>query len=328
MPISRRRAFLLCLTCSATVALAACGSGQDSSSGASPDSPEVVVSFYPLEFITERVAGDLASVETLTAPGAEPHDVELSPQAVGSVGTASLVLYSSGLQSAVDAAVESQGGDHALDVNSFADLVNTGTHHDHEGHDHEGEGEEHDHESDAETAASESLDPHFWLDPERMGTVTQGVADALIEQDPANEETYQGNADVLIEDLTELGDAFETGLANCEQPDMVTTHEAFGYLASKYGFAQVGITGISPDAEPSAARLAEVAQIVEETGVDTIYSEVLIGASIAETVAGETGAQVLTLDPVEGLTDASAGSDYLEVMQANLEALREGQRCS
>lgn len=235
------------------------------------------------------------------------------------MGTADLVLYSSGLQASVDAAVDSQGGDHTLDVNTFADLIDTGTEHDDEGEDHEGE----DHAD-----GSEALDPHFWLDPERMTDVTQGVSDALIEQDPANKDAYQENADSLIRDLTDLDTAYATGLASCQQPDMVTTHDAFGYLAAKYGFEQIGITGISPDAEPSAARLAEVAGIVEETGVDTIYSEVLIGSSIATTVANETGAQVRTLDPVEGLTDASAGSDYLEVMQANLDSLREGQHCS
>lgn len=318
----RRLSATLCLASSAAVVLASCGSDPSPSPASSSDKPTVVVGFYPLEFITERVAGDLATVETLTAPGAEPHDVELSPQAVGSVGTADLVLYSSGLQAAVDAAVQTQGGDHSLDVNSFAALVSTGTEHDHEGHGHESDtGEKPDGES-------ESLNPHFWLDPERMGDVAEGVADALIELDPANEGSYRSNVDVLIGELENLDDAYVTGLADCQQPDMVTTHEAFGYLAAEYGLTQIGITGISPDAEPSAARLAEVAGIVKETGVDTIYSEVLIGSNIAETVANETGAQVLTLDPLEGLTEASAGSDYLEVMQSNLKALRAGQHCS
>lgn len=325
MPHRRRRTLALSIACSAAAALSACGSEADTNAqaGSSSAKPTVVVGFYPLEFITERVAGDLASVETLTAPGAEPHDVELSPQAVGSVGTADLVLYSSGLQAAVDAAVDEQGGDHALDVNPFADLISTGATQEHEG---EAEGDAHAGEEHTEDSAA--LDPHFWLDPARMSDVTQGVTDALVEQDPAHKTAYQNNADALISDLGDLDAAFTTGLSTCEQPDMVTTHEAFGYLASKYGLNQIGITGISPDAEPSAARLAEVAGIVKETGVDTIYSEVLIGAGIAQTVADETGAAVLTLDPVEGLTDASAGSDYLEVMQANLDALRKGQHCS
>ncbi len=294
------------------LATSACGSSDEQPEG-SPEETTIVVGFYPLEFIATRVAGDLANVETLTAPGAEPHDVELSPQAVGSVGTADLVLYTAGLQSAVDDAVEQQGGDHALDVNAAADLITTGTE-----HDDEQEGDE----------GGDTLDPHFWLDPSRMGEVTEAVADRLIEIDPANESTYQANADALVADLNDLNAAFDEGLVACQQDHMVTTHDAFGYLAFNYGFDQVGIAGISPEAEPSPARLAEVASIVRDTGVDTIYSEVLIGTDIAETVAAETGADVLVLDPVEGLTDESAGQDYLEVMRSNLDTLRSGQNCT
>jgi zinc transport system substrate-binding protein len=108
---------------------------------------------------------------------------------------------------------------------------------------------------------------------------------------------------------------------------MVTTHAAFGYISTKHGLEQVGITGLSPEAEPSPARMAEVTEIVEDNGVDTIYSEVLLGAELADTIANETGAEVLLLDPIEGITDESAGEDYLEVMRANLEALRSGQGC-
>ncbi len=307
---------------------AACGSSDQEP--ASPSSETTIVAgFYPLEFIANHVAGDLATVDTLTAPGAEPHDVELSPQAVGSVGTADLVLYSADLQAAVDDAVEQQGGDHALDVNVAADLITTGAEHEHEGeddHEHEHEGEDdHEHEHEGEDAA---LDPHFWLDPVRMGNVTELVAERLIEMDPDHESTYQSNADALVAELEDLDAAYREGLASCEQEQMVTTHEAFGYLALNYGFDQVGIAGISPEAEPSPARLAEVATIVRDTGVDTIYSEVLVGTDIAETVATETGAEVLVLDPVEGLTEESAGGDYLEVMRSNLDTLRTGQRCS
>lgn len=161
-----------------------------------------------------------------------------------------------------------------------------------------------------------------------MTNVTELVADRLIEMDPTHESTYRANADALSADLDDLDTAYREGLASCGQEHMVTTHEAFGYLALNYGFDQVGITGISPEAEPSPARLAEVATIVRETGVDTIYSEVLVGTDIAETVASETGADVLVLDPVEGLTEESAGQDYLEVMRSNLDTLRTGQQCS
>lgn len=301
----------LAVTLAATaLALAACGGSE---AGADPgaaggDGLDVVVSFYPLEWATTRIAGDRATVETLTAPGAEPHDVELTPQAVADVQGADLVVYSAGLQAAVEVAVDTEAADHALDVNDAADLEETG--------------------AAGEHGDNGGLDPHFWLDPARMGTVSSAIAERLAEVDPDHAQDYRANAEALVEELTALKADFDTGLASCAQEDMVTSHDAFGYLAHDYGFQQVGITGIAPDAEPSPARLAEVTRIVEESGVDTIYSEVLLGTDIAGTVASETGAQVLVLDPVEGLTDASAGDDYIEIMRANLDALREGQHCS
>ena len=109
---------------------------------------------------------------------------------------------------------------------------------------------------------------------------------------------------------------------------MVTTHDAFGYLGHRYDLHLTGISGISPESEPSPARLAEVAAMVEADGIATIYTEPLLGDAIARTLKDETGVEVLTLDPVEGITDASSGEDYLAVMRANLASLRQGQGCS
>ena len=88
------------------------------------------------------------------------------------------------------------------------------------------------------------------------------------------------------------------------------------------------MTGISPESEPSPARLAEVSATVTDLGVETVYAEPILSDAIARTVAQETDARVLTLDPLEGITDASAGEDYLEVMRANLTSLRDGLGCS
>lgn len=298
---------------------------------------EVVVSFYPLEFATSRIVGDLATVQTLTSPGVDPHDAELSPQSVAGVKQADLVIYSSGLQPAVDQAVEGQAADHAFDVNDAADLIETGSEEGHEdgdvdGHDHGDEEahteEEAGHPEEEHADEHGGTDPHFWLDPARMADVSQAIADQLGQTDPDNADTYQANADDLVAELTALKDEYDTGLASCIHEDMITTHSAFGYIAEPYGFHQIGITGLEPDSEPSAARLAEVSEIVEKVDATTVYSEVLLGAKIAETVANETGAQVLVLDPIEGVTDASPGEDYIEIMRANLDALREGQGCS
>ena len=131
-----------------------------------------------------------------------------------------------------------------------------------------------------------------------------------------------------MEELTDLDQAFTEGLASCESRDVVTTHEAFGYLADRYDLHQHGITGINPEAEPSPARLAEISAQIRRNETTTVFAEPILTDAIARTVAQETGAEVLILDPVEGITEDSAGEDYLSVMRANLEALREGLGCS
>ena len=339
MPISPRPVLV---ASSLALVLAACGGtttpeGSADAGAEGSASVEVTASFYPLEYLLTRVAGDHAEVSTLTAAGIDPHDLELSPRDVGSLGQSDLVVYSAGMQPAVDDAVASQAADNSFDVSESADLLAVGeSEEEHDEHAGESE-EEHAEHADEEDAAAEEghddhghggEDPHFWLDPERYGDVALAMADRLGEVDPDNAQSYTSNAEAVVADLDALDEEFATGLADCTTRDLVTTHEAFGYLAARYDLDQVGITGISPESEPSAARLAEVTAQVDELGVGTIYAEPILTDAIADTVATETGAQVLVLDPLEGITDASAGEDYLEVMRSNLSALQEGLGCS
>ncbi|MCK0111165.1 metal ABC transporter substrate-binding protein [Ornithinimicrobium sp. F0845] len=314
--------------------LTACGS--DGASAGDDGRLSVVTGFYPLEYAAERVVGDVpgVTVETLTSPGTDAHDLELSPRQVGAVQDADLVIFSAGMQAAVDAAVAEQAPDRSLDVTSVVALAETGDdhedhgdhdHEDHDGHDHEG----HDHEGhDHDGHDHGPLDPHFWLDPERYAAAGAAIAEELAAIDPVNAEDYLANAEAFSQDLDELDAEFREGLASCEHDTMVTTHEAFGYLADRYGLHQVGITGITPEAEASPARMAEITREVEALAVPAIYAQSTLGGDLAEVIGRETGTQVLVLDPIEGLTDASAGNDYFQVMRANLEALRQGQVCS
>lgn len=318
----------------AALALTGCGAA-----GATPAADDgrlaVTASFYPVQYLAERVGGEHVDVSVLTRPGVDPHEVELTPREVGQLGAADVVVYSAGLQPAVDQAVTSQAGEAALDVAGAADLLALGeTDDEHAAHAEDGHGDadgpaEEDHEHASHEGHDHGgVDPHFWLDPERYGHVAETIAARFAEVDPAHAEDYERNAAQVVADLDALDAELADGLATCERRDLVTTHEAFGYLAHRYDLHLVGITGISPEAEPSPARLAEVVAQVDQLGVDAVFTEPLLPAGIAETVARETGARVLTLDPVEGITDASAGQDYLAVMRADLAALRDGLSCS
>jgi zinc transport system substrate-binding protein len=308
-----RRVALLVLSLSAGLLLAACGGGRAADRlGGQPDQLRVVASFYPLQWATQQVAGRHAEVGSLTKPGAEPHDLELTPQDVARVADADLVVYLGGFQPAVDEAVATEGGEHGFNVAKAAqlDLVYTPIE----------EGQAHADEAGA-------TDPHFWLDPMRLAAVVDAIQARLARLDPAHAPDYRRNAERLKTRLAALDREYVTGLAHCANRDLVTSHNAFGYLARRYGLTQEGITGLTPDAEPRPGDLAAVATFVTTHRVRTIYYETLVSPRIAQTVASETGARTAVLDPIEGLTGRSQGRDYLTVMRANLANLRAGQPC-
>ena len=306
-----------------SAALSGCGAqaSGESASSTGGDRLDVVAAFYPLQLAAERVGGAHVSVTGLTKPGAEPHDLELTPREVARLGSARSVIYLKGFQPAVDEAVTAQAPRAGFDVSTAARLTLSARA---DGHDHGGEhGDEH----AAEEHAGEARDPHFWLDPQRYAKVVRAIAADLATKDPTHAAAYDRNADAMVTDLTALDKELAAGLASCRSKDLVTGHAAFGYLAERYGLKQESIAGISPDAEPNAAAMRELTAHVREHDVTTVYAETLVSPALTQTLAREAGAKVAVLDPVEGITKDSAGQDYFAVMRANLATLRTGQQC-
>jgi zinc transport system substrate-binding protein len=306
------RRLLLAITALAVATLTGCGTGQ--ADAGAPDRLQVVTAFYPLQYAARQIGAGHVQVTSLTKPGGEPHDLELTPRQVGRVATADLVVYERGFQPAVDAAVDHEARHTALDVSPAARLEV------HSGVEHEGE-------SASEHGAHAALDPHFWLDPLRYADVGDAIADALAAKDPANAAAYREGATRFRATMVGLDREYTAGLADCAQHELVTSHAAFGYLAERYGLHQEGITGLDPEAEPDPATLARIVAHIRATGATTVYAETLVSPEVAKTLARETGARVAVLDPIEGITTESAGPDYPSVMRANLSTLRTGQGC-
>jgi zinc transport system substrate-binding protein len=279
---------------------------------AGPPQRTVVTAFYPLQYLAQRIGGDDVEVTDLTKPGAEPHDLELSPRQVGRIVDAELVVYLDGFQPAVDQAVAQEAEGRAFDVGTAVPLLPA------EEHEHEPGEEEH-------AEAGEGADPHVWLDPTRYATIAGALAGQLARTDPANAAAYTQRAAEVQAELKELDAAFSQGLNNCRRHEIVTSHAAFHYLADRYGLTEVGITGISPEAEPSPQRLAHVAEEARATGTTTIFFETLVSPKVADTIAEEVGAQTAVLDPLEGAED---GEDYFTIMRANLAALTTALGCA
>ncbi|HEU4947738.1 MAG TPA: metal ABC transporter substrate-binding protein [Kribbella sp.] len=306
----RSRTLALVAGCAALAAtLAGCG-GSDAAG--SSDKLSVVASFYPLEFIAEEVGGDAVEVTTLTAPGVEPHDLELTPKQVGSIAEAKVVLYEKKLQPAVDQAVEQNAEDAGFDIAPAAHLEATGA----------------DFEGPADSGAADALDPHFWLDPVRYAEVVTAVADRFVQLDSANAAGYLQRAEALRAELTKLDADYKAGLKTCKLQTFVTSHEAFAYLAKRYGLRMIGIAGFTPDAEPTPARIKEVQDIVREQQITTIFYEELVSPKVAESIARDLKVKTAVLSPIEGLTDADTGETYLSLMRENLQELQKANGCA
>lgn len=306
------------LTATATALLAAAGltACADGTGAASePGKVGVVAAFYPLQFLSERIGGDTVTVSNLTKPGAEPHDLELNPRQVGQVVDADVVVYLSGFQPAVDEAVEQNGGDRAFDVAGVTPLRDAAA----GGHDHDHEGEA------GHSGEGGGKDPHVWLDPTRLATIGDKLAERLGKADPEHAADYTARAGALRAELTKLDTEYADGLRTCKRREIVTSHTAFGYLTERYKLEQIGISGLTPESEPSPQRLAEVAEEAREHQAGTIFFETLVSPKVAETIAREVGAKTAVLDPLEG---PPADGDYLSAMRTNLQTLRTALDCS
>lgn len=293
------------------------GCSADATEGVRAGTVDVMASFYPLQFVAEQVGGDRVTVRSLTPPGAEPHDIELSPAQVSRLDRADLVVYLSGFQAAVDDAVALTNPAHVIDAAHDTTLMTPAQEHSREVQTGDPLAEEHE---------SGTLDPHFWLDPARMPALVQDVADTLTEIDPAGTTQYAANAAALTHRFEDLDTAYTDGLQSCRTRTFVTSHAAFGYLADRYHLQQVGISGIDPEAEPSPARLAAVERFVRKEGISTIFFERLVSPKVSQTLADDLGIHAAVLDPIEG--QAHPTDDYFSLAEANLGALRTALECS
>lgn len=278
--------------------LAGCGGSADGAG----NGRSAVAAFYPLAWVTGRVAGDDWTVENLTQAGQEPHDLSLTIAQTAAVEDADLIVLEDGFQPAVDATVEEADAP-VLDAAAVVDLL------------------------PASEEEGGDVDPHFWLDPLLVADFADAVADELGEIDPDAAQTYADNAAALRTELESLDADYTAGLASCERTTTVVSHQAFGYL-TRYGLDFEPIAGLSPDAEATAADLARLQELITEDGVTTVFSERLVSPKMAETLADDLGVSTAVLDPVEGLSDDTADEDYLSLMRENLTALQQANGCS
>ncbi|MFJ9105745.1 metal ABC transporter substrate-binding protein [Streptomyces sp. NPDC102405] len=291
-------------------ALSACST--DSAAAGGTGKFDVVASFYPMAFLAEQIGGDHVSVTSLTEPGQEPHDLEISAKQTAQLQESDAVLYLKNLQPSVDDAVSQSEIKTKIDAASLTELEK-------HGNEVGGHAAKHDDHANGEL---KGLDPHIWLDPVRYAQVAEGVGKAFEKADPGHAADYKANTAALVKKLDALNTEFETGLKNTATKVFITTHAAFGYLAERYGLTEEAINGLDPESEPSADRVKDLEKMAKADGVTTVFYETLVSDKTAKTIASDSGLKTDVLDPIEGITAKSRGKDYFAVQEANLKALQ------
>lgn len=275
----------------------------------------VTATFYPMAEFARQVGGDRVDVSTLVSAGVEPHDYDPTPQDIAGVHKSAVFIYNdAGLEPWVGRIQDELEGEGVVvvDASQGIELMTKGA------------GEE-----TGDSAGVTPYDPHIWLDPVLAAKQVDNIRDGLIEADPESRDYYQANADAFKERLAGLDDAYRLGLADCARRQIITSHQAFRYLASRYDIDVIAISGLSPDEEPSPQKLAEVARFARQYDVRYIFFETLASPRLSDTIAGEVGAGTLVFNPLEGLTgeDIAQGKDYISVQEDNLENLRLALDC-
>lgn len=272
------------------------------------DRIQIVTSFYPLYFFASQIALNNAEIHNITPAGAEPHDYEPTARDMANIENSKLLIVNGGKFEGWTNSVKSVIDDKkTLILNIQENLTNQNT-----------------------IRSNEELqDPHYWLSPVLAKEEIILIRDNLIAVDPNNANYYNINSKILLDKLEALNIIFKTELSRCEKKDIITSHSAFGYLARQYGFNQISISGLSPDEEPSAKKLIEVASFAKNNNVNYIFFESLVSPKLSNTIAREIGAKTLVLNPIEGLTDSEIahGENYFTVMQDNLTNLKLALQC-
>lgn len=288
------------------LALSACSSSQKDEESKQLN---ITASFYPLTYLSQRIGGKLVKVTQITPNGVEPHDFEPSPQDLAAVQNSKVFIMNGyGIDSWADKIVDdlkNKGvivvrATNTLNVSGFFDV------------------------------ADENIpDPHVWLDPNYFRKEAEVVRDALIQADPQNTQIYTLNSAGLLSDLLALDQEYRKGLGQCKLNKIITSHNAFRYLAKEYRIESLSIAGFSPEEEPSSKHIAELADLMKKNNIRHVFFETLVGPKLSETLAQETSAETLVLNPIEGLSaqESAKSEDYLVLMQRNLKNLRIAMQC-
>jgi len=277
----------------------------------------VYASIYPMYDFAQKIGGDKIDLRMMVPPGAEPHDWEPTAKLMAQMEKADVFIYNGvNMEMWADKLVKSISSEKlkVVEASSGVSLIKLEDREEGEYGKHEGEEDNHG-----------DYDPHVWLDPMRALKQAENIKNAFVAADEENREFYESNFNEFANKLRELDQKYREELKDRKLNEIVVAHAAFGYLADRYGLEQISVSGLTPQEEPSAAKMAQITELVREHGIKYIFFETLTSPKLAKVIANETGAKTAVLNPVGGLTkdEIEEGKGYISIMEDNLEILKK-----
>ncbi|WP_297441100.1 metal ABC transporter substrate-binding protein [Sulfurimonas sp.] len=285
--------------------------------------PIIGATTFALYDATKYIAGETCKVVNILPFGVDPHSFEPTPKLMVNIEKSALVFYSgAGLEPWVQN-FDFKGK--AVDLSKYVHLRKLEQHSEDEEEHHSEHADKHEHHQHHHNG----IDPHYWLDFNNMKIISTVITEKLIALLPQNRALYMNNRDAYIKKLDKLNLAYQTQLSGCKNDTVVVSHNALGYIADKYGFHVESLTGLSPEAQPSAQDINRVFNGIKEHGIDTIFFENFVNDKLIKSIAHDAGISFDVFEPLGNITadEAKAGKSYEDIMYENLKKLRKALQC-
>ncbi|MBA1438657.1 MAG: zinc ABC transporter substrate-binding protein [Epsilonproteobacteria bacterium] len=277
-----------------------------------PKTATVTASNFAIYDIVKNIATPDIEVVCILPFGVDPHSFEPSPKAMVQLERSALFFYSGEVLEpwTHQMALHAVGVDLSKQVNLL------------EAQEDEEQHEEHHHHN-------APYDPHYWLDIQNMQTMTRFIAQKLAQVYLKDAQAIKKNTQSYIEKLQKLDELYQQKLSSCKQDTIVVTHNAFGYLAHRYGFEVHSLTGLSTQAQATPQDVVQIFDVIRQKGIKTIFAEDFSNQKEIRSIANEVNISLDTLQPLGNITAKQNGQKmgYIAIMKQNLQKLAAALEC-
>ena len=305
-----RKILYLIISTIIIMSLVGCNNSSKGEDVVQNDKITVYTTIFPLYDFAKNIGGDKINLNYVVPPGGEPHEWEPSPKLIANIQSSNVFIYNGlGIDSWSENIINGSENKKLVVVKATDNIspikYNEEEHEDEEDKDH---GE---------------YDPHVWLNTQYAIKQCENIKNALIKADPNNKDYYEKNYSDYIKEIDSLDSEYKNNLKNLKKDTIVVSHGAYEYLCRAYNINQISITGLSPNQEPSPAKLGELTKYTKENNTKYVFFDGLVNPKTAQTLANEVGIQTATLYSIDGVSkkDFENGETYISLMKQNLDIL-------